>query len=53
MGVDAQGVRKVVHMTLPRSLEEYVQQVMHLLTNNIKTRLLCCIVWCWTRSADT
>lgn len=29
MGVDAQGVRGVVHMTLPRSLEEYVQQVMH------------------------
>lgn len=27
MGVDAQGVRGVVHMTLPRSLEEYVQQV--------------------------
>lgn len=29
MGVDAQGVRGVVHMTLPRSLEEYVQQVTH------------------------
>lgn len=29
MGVDAQGVRGVVHMTLPRSLEEYVQQVRH------------------------
>jgi len=28
MGVDAQGVRGVVHMTLPRSLEEYVQQVI-------------------------
>ena len=27
MGVDAQGVRGVVHMSLPRSLEEYVQQV--------------------------
>ncbi|DBA84790.1 TPA: hypothetical protein ACH3X1_016785 [Trebouxia sp. C0004] len=27
MGVDAQGVRGVVHMTLPRSLEEYVQQI--------------------------
>ena len=27
MGVDAQGVRGVVHMTPPRSLEEYVQQV--------------------------
>ena len=29
MGVDAQGVRGVVHLTLPRSLEEYVQQVSH------------------------
>ena len=28
MGVDAQGVRGVVHLTLPRSLEEYVQQVL-------------------------
>ncbi len=28
MGGDAQGVRGVVHMTLPRSLEEYVQQVI-------------------------
>ena len=28
MGVDAQGVRGIVHMTLPRSLEEYVQQVI-------------------------
>ena len=27
MGVDARGVRGVVHMSLPRSLEEYVQQV--------------------------
>ena len=27
MGVDAQGVRAVVHMSLPQSLEEYVQQV--------------------------
>jgi hypothetical protein len=27
MGLDAAGVRAVVHMTLPRSLEEYVQQV--------------------------
>lgn len=27
MGVDAQGVRGVIHTTLPRSLEEYVQQV--------------------------
>ena len=39
MGVDAQGVRGVVHMTLPRSLEEYVQQVMHLLTDSINHRL--------------
>ncbi len=30
MGVDAQGVRGVVHLTLPRSLEEYVQQVSFL-----------------------
>lgn len=29
MGVDAQGVRGIVHLTLPRSLEEYVQQVSH------------------------
>lgn len=28
MGVDAQGVKGVVHLTLPRSLEEYVQQVL-------------------------
>ncbi len=27
MGLDAPGVRGVVHATLPRSLEEYVQQV--------------------------
>lgn len=27
MGVDAQGVKGVIHTTLPRSLEEYVQQV--------------------------
>ena len=27
MGVDAAGVRGVVHLTLPQSLEEYVQQV--------------------------
>lgn len=27
MGLDAAGVRGVVHMSLPRSLEEYVQQV--------------------------
>lgn len=27
MGLDAAGVRAVVHTTLPRSLEEYVQQV--------------------------
>lgn len=26
MGVDAGGVQAVVHMTLPQSLEEYVQQ---------------------------
>ena len=28
MGVDAQGVKGVIHTTLPRSLEEYVQQVL-------------------------
>ncbi len=27
MGIDASNVRAVVHMSLPQSLEEYVQQV--------------------------
>jgi ATP-dependent DNA helicase Q4 len=27
MGVDAGGVQAVVHMALPQSLEEYIQQV--------------------------
>ena len=31
MGVDAQGVRAVVHMSLPQSLEEYVQQARALI----------------------
>ena len=31
MGVDARGVRGVVHLSLPRSLEEYVQEVRPLL----------------------
>jgi superfamily II DNA helicase RecQ len=32
MGMNIANVRKVVHMSMPRSLEEYVQQVRHLLS---------------------
>ena len=28
MGLDAMHVRSVIHLTMPRSLEEYVQQAM-------------------------
>ena len=31
MGIDASFVRAVVHMSMPQSLEEYVQQVFLLL----------------------
>lgn len=35
MGLDAIGVRGVIHLTLPRSLEEYVQQVGKARSSNI------------------
>ena len=40
MGLDAAGVRAVVHATLPRSLEEYVQQVWRCGTLTVPQSLL-------------
>lgn len=41
MGVDNRGVQAVVHLTLPQSLEEYVQQASSVPTGSISY----CMCW--------